>query len=66
MWFQKLCRGTGKLIHEVVKPLPVKPLTPEQAPAPGDPKLIARRITTTVTTVEEVELHPPASPTPPE
>ena len=65
MWFQKLCRESGSLIHAVLKPLP----RPEnQAQPPVDPqaapKVVARRTTTTVTVVEEVELHPPASPPP--
>ena len=68
MWFQKLCRQSGKLIHDVLKPLPVRR---EDAAEPrretsAEPKVIARRTTTTVTTVEEVELHPPTSSKPPD
>ena len=68
MWFQKLCRQSGKLVHDIVKPMPMRG---EDAAEPrreglAEPKLLARRTTTTVTTVEEVELHPPTSPQPPD
>ena len=54
-WFQRLCRQSGLLVHQIAKPV--------ERPRAG-PRVVVRR----TTVVEEVELpadHPPAHDAPP-
>ncbi len=60
-WFQSLCRSTGRMIHEIVKP--VRGQTPEpsarrEVSRSVEQERVSPTVTLRRTTIEEVEVTP--------
>ena len=55
-WFQKLCRKTGLLVHEITKPVQPQNTQRREVSRRVEEKQVDEQVTLRRTTIEEVEV----------